>query len=183
MTDHCSPDDPRRCIGITSSGQCGFLAVDGSRFCDFHSRPAQSGKVQKAVDQFLIEREELRNPYQRFSKETNYLDMRQTIGLLKMMMERRLNHAKNKDEEIDAFRDVESYIAKLQSMAIALQKLQQQMGLVLGKDELRVFAKDIGNILNDELKGVKNKEAKIDAICERIFESLDAAGKQGETHE
>lgn len=181
MSEKCDLNDPRRCIGVSAKGQCDYLAIEGSRYCDFHQQLGHKKETQKAIDQFLIEREELRNPYQRFSRESNYLDMRQTIGLLKMMIERRLNHAKNENDEIASFRDVESYIAKLTSMAIALQKLQEQMGLVLGKDELRHFAKDIGTILNEELEGVDGKEAKIDAICERIFESLD--NTQGTKHE
>jgi len=178
MSEKCNPDDPRRCQGVTRDGQCEYLASDGSQFCDFHNSGAAIRRAEMAhKNRYVIEREGLKTTYDRHNRELDYLDMRDEITLLQGMLERRLNMATSQAEEMEAYRAILGYIQRLESMKINLMKIQQQIGLVLGKDELRILAKRIADILDIELEGVDEKEDRMERICEQLFEAIEQAGR------
>jgi len=179
--ERCTPGDPNRCQGITNDGQCRYLAVGASKYCDFHSHgTASRNEEKKELYSYFIQNKEINASFQRRLKDQNYLDLREDIQLTRALLERRLNLAKTFSEEIAAIKDVQGLILRLESMSISLQKLQQQLGLVLGKDQLRVFAKELALILKDELNDVKDRDQIIDRICERVFGALETAGRQEE---
>lgn len=178
MGQKCKPDDPRRCQGITRDGQCTYLAEQGSKFCDFHDKHAKNRKKTERKNRYIIQQAELQEAYSRHNGDLDYLDLRDEINLLHGMLERRLAMATNIAEEMDAYRAIEGYLQRLESMKIALMKMQQQQGLVLSKDQLRVLAKHIASILDEELEGVPDKEDKMERIVERLFEAIDEAGRK-----
>lgn len=179
--EKCPPDDPRRCQGMTSDGQCEYGAVEGSRFCDWHSMGHAERNLQKQEKRrYVIEREQIKEAYHRHGNDLAYLDLKDEIALTRGLLERRLNLARNESEEIAAQRDLQGWTKSLESMIIALSKMQSQLGLVLGKDQLRRLAKNFATIFNEELEGVDNKEDRIDKINERIFQALEDAGRDQE---
>lgn len=179
MTDKCAPDDPQRCQGTTPDGQCQYLAMEGSNFCPFHSgkRRGNNQLQEKKKERYIIENQELRQCYQRQLDDRGYLGLRDEIALLTGILEKRLNVAKTDADHIMATGQAIVLTQRLESMKINLMKLQQSLGMVLGKDELRVLARTMAEILDQELEGVDKKEERMDAICERLFHAIEDAGR------
>jgi len=176
MSEKCQPDDPRRCQGVTPNGQCQYISVEGSNRCNFHSGPSKGTFQQKRVERYLIDNEHLKESYTRHNDDKGYLDLRDDIALVHAMIERRMNLIKTDADLSMAVGPFNVLVSRLESMKISLMKLQQQLGLVIGKDELRHLASSIATILDEELEGMENKEAKLDTILERIFIAVEDAG-------
>lgn len=180
MSEKCSPDDPRRCMGVTPHGQCGYLAVEGSKKCSFHANGRNTRDLNtKRLNRYLIDNENLKQAYQRHNDDSGYLDMRDDISLLHAMIERRLSCIKNDSDVMMAIGPFNQLMQRVESMKISLMKLQQQLGMVLGKDELRQVASVFAQILDEELDGLDDKHDRMDRLMKRLGEALEEAGKKG----
>ena len=182
MTDKCAPDDPRRCHGTTPDGQCQYLAMEGSEFCQFHSGKRRGNKQfeQKKTERYIIENQELRQAYLRQKDDRDYLNMKEEINLVAGFLEIRLNTIKTDADKVMAVGHIDMLTKRLESMKINLLKLQQSLGMVLGKDDMRALARLMAEILDEELEGVDKKEERMDAICERLFHAIEDAGRHSE---
>jgi hypothetical protein len=181
MSEKCSPDDPRRCQGVTPHGQCEYLAVEGNKNCEYHSQGTGERKLtQKRVERYLIDNQDLRQSYLRQNNDAHYLDLKDEISLTHAMIERRLNAIKTDADVMMAVGPFTQLVQRLESMKISLMKLQQQLGLVLGKDELRQLASTMANVLDVELEGIEGKEEKLDRILEQIVVAIEEAGTKKE---
>lgn len=165
---------------MTKDGQCTYLAVEGSRFCEYHSGEARGGKrhEQAKSERYLIDNQALREAYQRQQDDKDYLDLKDEILLLTALMERRINSAKTDVDLQLATNHAVALMQRLESMKINLLKIQQQLGLVLGKDQLRVLAREMAVILDEELDGLEDKDERMEAISERLFVAIEQAGRK-----
>ena len=181
MSEKCSPDDPRRCMGVTPHGQCEYLAVEGSEKCNYHAKGRNTRNLnKKRVDRYLIDNEQLKESYQRQNNDADYLDMRDEIALTQALLERRLNGIKTDTDVMMAIGPASQLLKLLESSKIALMKIQQQLGMVLGKDELRQLAAVFAQILDEELDGLDDKDERMDRLMERLGVALEEAGKKGD---
>lgn len=181
MSEKCAPDDPNRCQAVTQHGQCVYLAVEGSQYCNFHG--VGSGKrhlEQKERERYLIDQHTLRSAYQRQQDDIAYLDMKQEILLLQALLERRLNAIKCDADVLMSIGPVTQLVQRLESMKSTLLKMQQTLGLVLGKDALRGLAKEIADILDQELDGLDDKYERLERISLAIIGAIESAGKNPE---
>lgn len=185
MTDKCAPDDPRRCHGTTPDGQCQYLALEGSEFCQFHSGKRLGNKQfeEKKTERYILENQALRQSYLRQKDDREYLSMKDEINLLTGFLEKRLNIMQTDADVIMATGHVTVLMQRLESMKINLLKLQQSLGMVLGKDEMRALARLMAEILDEELEGVDKKEERMDIIVERLFHAIEDAGRHPEETE
>ncbi len=176
MSEKAHADDPKRCQGVTSFGQCNNLADGDSKFCSIHGANTAYKAETRKTERYLIEEQQLRSSYLRQRDDVNYLDMRDEILLLQALLERRLNQIQTDADCMLAIGPVTQITARLESMKVALLKINQQLGLVIGKDHLLQLARSIADILDEELDGIDNKEERLESISVRIVDAIDAAG-------
>ena len=182
MADKCNPADPRRCKGITKDGQCQYPAVEGSEYCSYHAGEHRGGKEhkQRQVERYMIDQQELRRSYLRQNDDKDYLSLKDEILLVQAVLERRLNSIRTDADMQMAVGHVSQLVQRLESMKLNLMKIQQQLGLVLGKDQLRALARELANILDEELEGLEKKDDLMESISRRIFEAIEEAGQPKE---
>ena len=179
MTEKCKPDDPRRCQSVTRDGQCRYLSVDGSEHCAYHNGNTRGGNQleQKRKDRYLIDQCDMRQAYERHNDDANYLGLKDEIALLTMIFEKRINSIKTDADCVMGVGHIALLTQRLESMKINLIKIQSSMGLVLGKDELRILARNMAEILDEELEGLPDKSERMDRIVERLFLVIENAGR------
>lgn len=182
MGEKCTPDDPQRCRGTTNDGQCQYLSIEGSEYCAYHNGGVRGGSnfQKKKVERYLIDEQELRRSYLRQADDKDYLSLKDEILLLQAVLERRLNSIRTDADLQMGIGHVNILVQRLESMKVNLLKIQSQLGLVLGKDELRILARDMATILDEELSGLEDKDERMDRICQRLFEAIEGAGKKEE---
>ena len=178
-----NPDDPNRCHGTDNNGQCRYVAVPGSNFCEYHKGMRKGGEKAQASkgERYLIDQQELRRSYLRQQDDQDYLSLKDEILLVQAVLERRLNSIRTDVDVQMAVGPVSQLIQRLESMKLNLMKIQQQLGLVLGKDQLRSLARNMAEILDHELDGIEDKEDRMERICEKLFEAIEDAGKPTDT--
>ena len=174
-----SPDDPSRCHGTTKDGQCTYVSVQGAEFCEFHKGMKRGGDKAKASkgERYLIDQQELRRSYLRQQDDADYLSLKDEILLVQAVLERRLNSIRTDVDVQMSIGPITQLVQRLESMKLNLMKIQQQLGLVLGKDELRLLARNMAEILDAELDGIEDKEARMESICTKLFEVIEQAGR------
>jgi hypothetical protein len=178
MTDktYCEPDDPGRCQGMTHDGQCNQLSLSYSKFCKRHARGDKTEEMN--VERYLIDNQELRDSYMRQQGNKHYLNLEQEIHLIKMLIERRLNSIRTEADLTLSCAPIANLVARLESMKVALLKMEQQLGLVINKDDLNQLAREIAAVLDEELEGKDDKEELMERICIRVVEAIQSAGTQ-----
>lgn len=177
----CRPDDPRRCKGTTPDGQCEYLSVEGTDKCSYHSKGHGDRNVaKKRIERYLIDNEQIRQSYLRQNNDAHYLDLKDEIALTHAMLERRLSMIHTDQDIMMAIGPFTQLVQRLESMKTSLMKLQQQLGLVLGKDELRQLASTFAQVLDEELDGLEDKEERMDTLLERLVVAIEEAGTKRE---
>ena len=177
MSEKCQPDDPQRCQGVTPHGQCEYLSVEGTDRCDYHSKSGAKKQLEKRrIERYLIDNEHLRKSYLRQNNDAHYLDLKDEIALTHAMIERRLSMIQTDQDMIMAIGPFTALVQRLESMKISLMKLQQQLGLVLGKEELRQLAALFAQILDEEFDGMDDKEVRMEKLLERLVVAIEEAG-------
>lgn len=177
----CRPDDPKRCKGTTPNGQCEYLSVEGTDRCSYHSKGHGERKLnQKRIERYLIDNEQIRQSYLRQNNDEHYLDLRDEIALTHAMIERRMSMIHTDQDIMMAIGPFTQLVQRLESMKISLMKLQQQLGLVLGKDELRQLAGTFAKVLDEELDGIEDKEDRMEKLLERLVIAIEEAGTNKE---
>lgn len=180
MTEKCKPEDPRRCQSVTKNGQCNYLSVEGSEHCFFHNGNQRGGNQleQKRKDRYLIDQQDVRQSYERHNDDANYLGLKDEISLVTAILEKRINSIKTDADCVMGVGHIALLTQRLESMKINLIKIQSSMGLVLGKDELRILARQMAQILDEELDGLPDKSERMDRIVERLFSVIENAGRE-----
>ena len=177
--EKCQPDDPRRCKGTSSVGQCPYFSLDGEQFCEKHMSPRGALRHRREkVERYLIDQQELRMSYMRQQDDKEYLNMKDEILLIQALLEQKINSITNKTELLTAIPGINALVQRLESMKSTLLKMQRELGLVLGKDRLRSLAEEIATILDEELTGVPNKVELLEQIGLRIVDAIEVAGKE-----
>lgn len=180
MTEKCKPDDPQRCQSVTKDGQCRYLSVEGSEHCAYHSGNQRGGDqlAHRQKERYLIDQEDLRQAYLRNNDDKGYLGLKDEISLVTALLQKRINSIATDADCTMAVGHVNILVQRLESMKINLIKIQSSLGLVLGKDELRVLARNMAQILDEELEGLDDKAERMDRIVERLFEAIETAGQK-----
>lgn len=171
----CPPNDPNRCHKMNHDGQCKQLSLPGTNFCEKH----YTGKWSDGQsERYMIDNQSLRDSYKRQKGDKQYLNLKEEILLIQALIEQRLQSIQTSSDLTLAVGPINMLVGRLESMKVALLKMQQQLGLVIDKDSLRQLARDIALILDEELEGLENKEVLLDRISIKIVESIEDAGKK-----
>lgn len=179
MSEKCHPDDPRRCQHTTPHGQCEYLAVEDAKYCNYHSSGQSQRKLDLASKQrYQLDNIQLREAYTRLHDDQAYLELKDEISIVSMLLEKRINTIKTDSDLMMSVGPVNQLVQRLESMKISLMKIQQQLGLVLGKDQVRHLAVKMADILDDELGGIEDKDDRMERILKRICEAIEVAGRE-----
>lgn len=162
------PADPNRCQAtIRSKGQCINKAYTGSRYCLAHG-----GNVAKKEQ----EKVSLRNYHltkfyaraQRMGESTQVKSLRDEVGILRMMLETKLNECQTDYDLMLSSSIISDLIIKIEKVVNSCHKLEGSMGELLDKSAILQFASSVINIIGSEIAD----EEVISRIANRILQEL-----------
>lgn len=167
---------PNRCQAVNAQGQCRNLGIqlpDGTRT---QNCLAHGGNKQVAKR----EAEGLRNyrltkwnaKVQRFGNQPDIKSLRDEIGILRLLMEERLNRCNDAQDLILQSAPISDMVMKIEKVVASCHKLEGSMGLLLDKQALLQFAQKVISIVASVLEG---QEENIDAIADGILEALSGS--------
>lgn len=159
-------DDPNRCQGVTAQGQCPFKSVPGSKFCWIHGGNKHlESENKKAVRNYQLaiwqsRLDEKQGP--------DIKSLREEIGILRILIEERLNMCKTATDLILVSGPISDLIMKLQKVISSCHTLEKSLGDLLDKTIIKQFAQEIIKIITEEI----DDEEIIEHVALRIQECM-----------
>lgn len=166
----CDEDDPRRCQDIDKSGQCPYLSEPGLNKCVRHASFEKVQLEKAAVKQHY----KFKYNAQRISELSQgdaVKDLREEIGVIKMMIEEFMNQIKSVADLMLYSDRIASLIEQGRKLIESSQKLEMQNSQLLGRDVVIVIGQTIVGIVAQH---VTDPDA-LDEIGEQILESISNA--------
>lgn len=145
----CEPDDPNRCQTVnvgSDGGQCTLLAIPGCTNCGLHGGVRQQQQIEKQNIRMM----QLTQFNERFTDLSGHLKIQslsEEIGILRMMIEARINKCTNTAELMIHSQGINELVKTVASLVQAASKLDLQAKTTLTKPQADAFAGAIAGIL------------------------------------
>jgi len=163
------PADPYRCQAITQQGQC---TNKGTRleentygaFCRVHggNKTQEAFQATKARNYRLTK---FQAALERQSDSSAIKSLREEIGILRMLMEEKLNRCTDMAGLLLESQQISDLVLKIEKLVVSCHRLEGSMGQTLDKQAILQFASEIITIIGTKLEG---QEQIIEEIANEI---------------
>lgn len=161
------PDDPNRCQGMSKMGQCVQKKVPGAMYCVMHGGNNQIQAAEKEnIRRYRLDKWNAR--IQEFAESNFVKSLRDEIGILRMLMEERLNACQEPMDLILQSGPISDLVMKIENVVSSCHKLEKSFGQLLDKQAVLNFASNVIGIISELVPD----EKVIAEISDRIFRSL-----------
>ena len=167
-----SPDDPNRCQAVRGEGnQCRNIAAEHSTFCMAHGGN-RAGMAVKAEEKRNYRLTKWRSRIQGHADSGVIESLREEIGILRIILEERLNICKSEMDFILYSGPITDTIMKIEHLVTSCHKLEDKLKIVVDRAQLLQFASMVINIVGNHV----SDEPTLEIIGDEI---LEAVGKLG----
>lgn len=167
MADELIPlDDPQRCKKTTSAGQCEHRSLDGSTFCQIHGGALAARASERR--QYLLNEVRYRDRIQQFSEHSAVFSLKEEIGLVRVLIETRLNTLTDDEALVAAIPQLDKLVLTTSKLVGDAAKLEHALGNVLSKDVVYQLAQMFVEIVAEEVSVFEGHEEVVDRITTRI---------------
>jgi len=167
-------DDPNRCHGITSAGQCRYIASEKSKFCAMHGgNQALESQNKQEIKNYRLTKWRVR--VQELAESGGVKSLREEIGILCMMLEETLNMCNDKTELLLYSSKISDLVVKIEKLVTSCNRLENQMGKLLDKSAALHLAGQMVGIITEHI----TDENLIDIIANDIAKMFLKAGEIG----
>jgi len=163
------PDDPNRCQGIVPSGQCTNLKVGQSNYCLSHGGASSIKKEEaKSIYNFRVDKYRLR--INEIAKSSNIKSLREEIGVLRMLLEERMNSiGDDLGQLILQSGDLSEMVVKIDKLVNSCHNLESKLGVMIDKTTLLAITEQIVAIISSEI----NDSEILDKISTQILNVME----------
>jgi len=165
--------DPYRCQAVGRNGQCinrGVKLPNGEygTYCMVHggNKQIEAAKA-KAVRQYRLTQWQVR--LTEFSDSSILKSLREEIGILRVILEERLNFCQDSADLIIASGPISDLVLKIERVVTSCHKLESRMGQHLDKADIIQLASRFIRVISEELEDYPDK---IDMISNRLLEVI-----------
>lgn len=146
--ERCDAEDPRRCQGLSHKGgsQCPFKSVEGSKYCGRHGGNAIL-KTRAAANQRLYLLNEWNDRFGRQADHPKIKGLREELGVLRMVLETRLNNCKDDDELLMRSGQITDMVREIAKTAKICHALEMSLNIVLDKAQAQAWITEISEII------------------------------------
>lgn len=161
------PEHPDRCAGIAAGEQCPMFAVKGGTQCMLHGGNKQlASQEAKSLRNYQLTK--FRAQLERHATSDNIKGLRDEIGILRMMLETRLNKCNDEMDLLLHSGPISDMVLKIDRLVNSCHKLEGSMGQLLDKTAILQFANVVIDIISDEI----TDETVVNKIADRIIAGM-----------
>jgi hypothetical protein len=161
----CAEDDPNRCQSNVKTGQCPFLAIEGSQYCRMHS--GSVAKLQeKQANIYRLERFQAR--INQLAEHPKVKSLREEIGILRMLLESVLAKCNDADDLVMYSNKIMEMVGRVEKLVVSCHRIEQSSGELLDKSAVVNFSVQVVQIIADYVGDVSVIEKISDAIYQRL---------------
>ena len=151
------PTDPNRCQAVTANGQCTNTTTPHSNYCAIHGGNKAEVREQKTrLRNYQLQ--QYRQRTAELSSSNEIKSLRDEIGILRMMLEQRINSCSTDSDLMVAAPAIGDMVMKVERLVTSCHKLEGQLGNHLDKQVLISFAQQviqcISNHVEPDIAGV-----------------------------
>ena len=173
-----SPDDPERCQSNTSKGQCMLKAVSGSAFCHLHGGYSAEKKAEKE-QQRIYHLTRWRADMERHADNPGIKSLREEIGILRMVLESRLNTINDVTELMIHSNTISETVKSIEKLVVSCHRIEDKMGELIDKKALQHIATRIITAISQTFHDQPEKLGQLaDLIVKIIQEGAQAASEE-----
>ena len=171
------PDDPNRCQAVHARGQCENLATrtesgDYGKFCLAHGGGSHVKKAAaESLRNYQLDRFKAR--LDRHASTPALKSLRDEVGILRMIMEERLNRCTDTNDLILQSGPISDLVTKIEKVVSSCHKLEGSMGELLDKSAILQFASEIIDIVGTTVTDVD----QIEEVGNKIMAAVGRIGK------
>ena len=165
-----SPTDPNRCQATNARGQCefkGILLPDGTygKNCILHggNRQVDSQNLENLKNYRLTKWQAKVN---RFSESNVIKSLREEIGILRVLLEERLNRIDNAADLVLQSAPISDLVMKVEKVVGSCHNLEAKMGQHLDKAAVLHLASRFVAVISEQLS---DQPDKIDSISHELL--------------
>ena len=140
------PEHPDRCTAPAAQGQCPNFAVPGGTNCLVHGGNKQIEK-QKATSLKNYRAGRWQAKINRFSESSQIKDLREEVGILRMLMEERLTFCTTPHDLLLQSGIISELVMKIEKLVASCHKLEANLGQHMDKTALMGFAQQFIQII------------------------------------
>ncbi len=151
-----SPDDPRRCQSNDANGQCKFVRVEGSEYCNQHgghhaiTRERKEGLRNLKLTKFKARLAILGN-------SSHLMSLRDEIAVVRMTLEELINSCEGASDLIMMSGQIAALVNNIGKLVKDCHSIEEKTGHLLSKDTLSQFA---GKVIDIVVKHVEDEDAR-----------------------
>jgi hypothetical protein len=101
--------------------------------------------------------------------------LRDSIALLTMLIEKRYNAVKGEGDLLQACGPLNQMLQNMERLVTSCHKIEQNLGMLLARQAILMLAKQMVEVIVDELEGIDDYEHIVDRITERLFDLIRGA--------
>jgi hypothetical protein len=157
--------------------------MDGDRkakYCSIHGGVAEINK-QESGSKNMYRLAKYGSRISEFASHTQVKGLRDEIGILRMVLEERLNKCQDNDELILSSNVISDLVMKIQTVVTSCHRLESSMGQLLDKQQLIQFAEAIVKVICEEITDpalLAKVAYKIEAVTEAQLSGAEKAHEE-----
>lgn len=167
------PADPNRCKANFEQEQCWNEAEPGSSNCSAHG--GRNKLIAESKRRYQLAEVEDRRRLSELSEAEDIKSLREEIGLIRMLIEKRMKVIKTEADLLTACGPLNSLFLTLDKLVKSCHTLEQSLGDLLSKQAVLRLGQALCEIVIEELQDVPGHEDIIDRIVDRLFPAIGSA--------
>jgi len=145
------PDAPNRCQAVTSQGQCINESIDSTTRCVVHGANKQvQALAAKDLKNYRLTKFKAR--VQRMSSSDGLKTLSEEIGILRVMMEERLNQCNDAQDLMMQSQTISDLAMKIEKLVVSCSKLESTLGQTMDKAALLAFGSKVIQIIGENIE-------------------------------
>lgn len=163
-------DHLRRCQG-GKNNQCRFLAVEGSDYCKLHGGASTAvANERKSIRNYQLTK--FKAELERHANSSHIKDLRDEVGLLRMMLETKLNRIQDEADLMMQSQGISELITKINAVVTSMHALDAKTNQVLDKTTLITVATRMVEVISTELEDEPDKLERVSTNITQIIQTL-----------
>jgi len=163
--------DPRRCQGKAPDGQCRNFSVTGSDYCEVHGGRDMTEIHEKRG--FMLAKADDMTRLAGLSHTLEPVkELHDAISLTHMLIEKRWNLIKDDADLIMGCGPLNQLIQTMEKLVNSCHRIETNLGELLARHAVLSLAKEMVEIVIDELEGIEDYEEIIDRITSRLINTI-----------
>lgn len=138
-------DDPARCQSNDAKGQCLNKSVEGTEYC-----PAHGGRDKMPHKRiYELKASKYQAILERQTDHEGIKSLRTEIGVLRMLMETRLNQINDDSQLLLESQSISNLVGQIEKLVSSCNKIELQLGDIITEDQAVQWIVEIGEIIDE----------------------------------